>query len=76
MTDVYTNSTAIVNRTFYKCYESGLYGTEGQGQHGVTGGAAKITVHSCIESTGIPITTVICELAYLLLLYQILERML
>ena len=59
MTDVYTNSTAIVNRTFYKCYDSGLYGTEGQGQHGVTGGGAKITVHSCIESTGTPITTVI-----------------
>ena len=56
--DVY-GGTDIYLGTFYKCYDSGLYGTEGQGQHGVTGGGAKITVHSCIESTGTPITTVI-----------------
>ena len=59
MTDVYTNSTAIINRTFYKCYASGLYDTEGQGQHGVTQGGGKIYVHSCIENTGTPITTTI-----------------
>ena len=57
MKDVYTNGTAIINRTFYKCYASGLY--SGEGQHGVTGGGGKIWVHTCIELTGVPITTII-----------------
>ena len=59
MKDVYTNGTAIINRTFYKCYASGRYESEGQGQHGVTGGGGNIKVHTCIESTGVPITTII-----------------
>ena len=59
MKNAHTNGVAIINNTFYKCYESGKYAAEGQGQHGVTQGSAKIYVHSCIESTGTPITTVI-----------------
>ena len=57
--NAHTKGVAIINNTFYKCYESGKYAAEGQGQHGVTQGSAKIYVHSCIESTGTPITTVI-----------------
>ena len=59
MKNAYTNGVAIINNTFYQCYESGKYAAEGQGQHGVTQGSGKIYVHSCIESTGTPITTII-----------------
>tara|TARA_B110000444_G_C18687662_1_gene522750 strand:- start:132 stop:407 length:276 start_codon:yes stop_codon:yes gene_type:complete len=59
MKNVFTNGTAIINTYFYKCYESGKYTAEGQGQHGVTQGSGNIYVHSCIESSGIPITTII-----------------
>ena len=61
--NVYKDGNALVNRTFYKCYASGTYGTEEQGLHGVTQGGGysgvKIYIQSCIESSGTPIETII-----------------
>ena len=57
--NVYKDGNALVNRTFYKCYASGTYGTEEQGLHGVTQGNAKIYIQTCIESSGTPIETII-----------------
>ena len=60
--DVY-GGTDIYLGTFYKCYGSGLYKMEGQGQHavapGYNGSKGKYFayVYTCVENSGTPLIT-------------------
>ena len=62
ITDVY-GGTDIYLGTFYKCYDSGLYNMEGQGQHavaqGYNGSKGKYFayVYTCVENSGTPLIT-------------------
>ena len=60
--DVY-GGTDIYSGTFYKCYDSGLYKMEGQGQHALAQGYNHSVgkyfayVYTCVENTGTPLIT-------------------
>ena len=62
ITDVY-GGTDIHLGTFYKCYDSGLYNMEGQGQHAVAQGYDSSKgkyfayVYTCVENSGTPLIT-------------------
>ena len=55
--------TDIYSGTFYKCYDSGLYKMEGQGQHALAQGYNHSVgkyfayVYTCVENTGTPLIT-------------------
>ena len=60
--DVY-GDTEIYLGTFYKCYGSGLYKMEGQGQHAIAQGYNHslgkyfVYVYTCVENSGTPLIT-------------------